>query len=195
MTHQEFIKKYKITDYTISNNILYINYLDLSNNQLKEFVLPENCEINYLDLYNNQLKEFVLPENCEINYLNLFPGEINFVNHLDIANKILSNKLEAKDVFNIFGNVEVKRIAYKYLDKTKLLKLKNYKILDERIDNYKNLMRLLQFDLDNNQFRFLECICPSTNRKYLIETKYKTCLKAKLGSFNLNSNVKFNKEG
>ena len=106
MTHQDFIDKYNIRKYKIVNNIL---------------------EIDDLDLENNQLKELTIPEGCKIDNLNLFPESVNFINYIDIANKILQNKLEAREIFNI-EDIEIKRVAYKYLDKTKLLDLENYRM-------------------------------------------------------------------
>ena len=148
MTHQDFIDKYNIRNYKIVNNILEIDDLDLennqlkeltipegcdidnlylNNNQLKEFTIPKGCDIDNLYLSNNQLKEFTIPEGCKIDNLNLFPESVNFINYIDIANKILQNKLEDREIFNI-EDIEIKRVAYKYLDKTKLLDLENYRM-------------------------------------------------------------------
>ena len=110
-------------------------------------------------------------------------------------NKIRQDKLSAEEVFAI-DNIEHRRIAYEYMDKTKMKKLKNFKVLDEKIDDKGNLMKIVSFNVQNmdEDLIFYNCICPSTKREFFVQTKEKTCEKAKNQSFGISGKVKWTEE-
>ena len=111
-------------------------------------------------------------------------------------NKIRKNELTAEEVFAI-DNIEHRRIAYEFMDKAKMKKLKDYEVLDEvKDDGYGHEMKIVSFKVQNMQtpLIFLNCFCPSTSREYYLGTDKKTCNKAKMGSFGLDKNIKFIKE-
>ena len=58
--------------------------------------------------------------------------------------KIVNDKMNPQDVFKI-KNTELRRIAYEYMDKAKMKKLKDYKVIDKKKDNYGNKMSIIEF--------------------------------------------------
>ena len=108
--------------------------------------------------------------------------------------KIRKGQLTAQEVFSI-DNVEQRRVAYERMDKVKMKDLKDYKILESKLDNQGNAMQVVSFSIDgySNPFKYLNCICPSTKREYFIETKQDTCELAKAKSFGMDEIV-FNEE-
>jgi len=102
-------------------------------------------------------------------------------------NKIRKDKLSVEEVFAI-DNVEHRRIAYEYMDKTKMKQLKDFKILDKvEDDSYDNKMEIWSFTVQemSEPLKFLNCFCPSTKREYFIQTDKKNCWKAKARQFGL----------
>ena len=100
--------------------------------------------------------------------------------------KIRKDQLSADEVFAI-DNIEHRRLAYEFMDKTKMSKLKDFKVLDEQIDEKGNKMRIVSFNVQNmsEDLIFYNCFCPSTKREYYLGTNQKTCKEAKLSSFGL----------
>ena len=98
--------------------------------------------------------------------------------------KIIQDKLTPEEIFAI-DNIEHRRLAYQYMDKLKMKQLKWYKILDEKIDEKWNQMKIVSFNVQNmkDDLIFYNCLCPSTLREYFIQTNQKTCNKAKAMSF------------
>jgi hypothetical protein len=97
--------------------------------------------------------------------------------------KIVEDKLSPQEVFAI-SNTEVRRIAYEYMDKTKMKQLDWYKILDEKKDKYWYDMKIIQFNIDWIwEMKYYNCFCPSTNREYFLWTKANSCEEAKAQSF------------
>ena len=106
--------------------------------------------------------------------------------------KIRKDKLSPDEVFAI-DNVEHRRIAYEYMDKTKMKKLKDYKVLDERLDISGNKERIVSFTVQNMKepLKFLNVICP-TGREYFLGTNQDTCEKAQKALLGLeNEQVEF----
>ncbi len=107
--------------------------------------------------------------------------------------KIRKNELTAEEVFAI-DNIEHRRIAFEKMDKTKMKSLKDFKILDEKIDNKGNPMKILSFTVQNMKepLKFYNCICPSSKREYFIGTNKETCEEAKAGCWGFESGeIKF----
>ena len=101
--------------------------------------------------------------------------------------KIVNDKLNPETIFAI-DNLEHRRIAYEYMDKTKMKSLKDYKILDETIDSYKNPMKIISFTVKGVEkpLKYLNCFCPTTKREYFLGTDENTCNSAKSKSFGFN---------
>ena len=101
--------------------------------------------------------------------------------------KIRKDKLSSEEVFAI-GNLEHRRIAYEYMDKRKMKKLKDFKVLDEDTDDKGNPMKIISFNVQEMEedLIFYNCFCPLTKREYFIQTKHKNCKDAKSMSFGLN---------
>jgi hypothetical protein len=100
--------------------------------------------------------------------------------------KIVEDKMSPQEIFAI-DNLEHRRIAYEFMDKSKMSKLKDYKILDEQIDEKGNPMKIISFNVKgiNEPLKYYQCVCPSTKREYFIGTDQDTCKDAKLKSFGL----------
>jgi hypothetical protein len=80
------------------------------------------------------------------------------------------------------------------MDKSKMLQLPWYKIIDEKIDNQWNPMKIIKFNIEKIwEILLYNCICPSTKREYHLETHSKTCEEAKSMSF-WNKNIIFDLE-
>ena len=116
--------------------------------------------------------------------------------NLEWFNKIRKDELTADEVFAI-DNVEHRRIAYEMMDKTKMSALKDFKVLDEKIDNHGLKMRVVSFNVQNmkEDLLFYNCFCPTTKREYYLGTSEKTCEEAKAQQFGFKANdIKFLKE-
>jgi len=188
----EFARQYGINEKYVSGEQLLVKKLNCSSNPLlKE--LPELPQVEILDCYNNPLLK-KLPALPQVETLDCFNSTVNFADNLEIVNKVLNNNITVEEVFNI-ENIEQRRVVYQLLDKSKILELNNYIVLDETIDQYNNKMKIIRFTVDDYKepFLYLQCICPSTGRKYLLETKQVDCNSAKSASFGL-TNINFNKE-
>ncbi len=99
--------------------------------------------------------------------------------------KIRFDKLKASQIFAI-DNIEHRRIAYFFMDKSKMKELKDFTILDQvSNDGHGYAMQIIEFSVKNLQLKFLNCFCPSTGREYYIGTNKNTCWEAKNNSFGL----------
>ncbi len=125
----------------------------------------------------------------------LYINRVNFKKSL--FNKVRLDKLTAQEVFAL-ENMEQRRIAYQLMDKTKMKKLKDYKVVDKvEKDDYGYPMRIISFQVKgyDTPFKFLNCFCPSEGREYFLETDKDKCVEAKYGSFGLDyKKYKFSKE-
>jgi len=102
--------------------------------------------------------------------------------------KVVGDKLTAQQVFAI-ENTEQRRVAYELMDKLKMKKLKNYEVLDHRDSDEQGKMdEIVQFNVDgfDEPFLYYHCECPTTGRRYFIQTEEKTCSKAKAKSFGVD---------
>ena len=102
--------------------------------------------------------------------------------------KIVNDTMTPDEIFAI-DNVEHRRIAYEFMDKSKMKSLKDFKILDEQIDSKGNSMKIISFTVQNmdEPLKFYNCICPSTGREYFLGTDEETCIAAKNKSFGLEA--------
>ena len=102
--------------------------------------------------------------------------------------KIVNDKMYPEEIFTI-DNLEHRRIAYEFMDKSKMKKLKDFKILDEQIDEKGNQMKIISFNVKGVEepLKYYQCICPSTGREYFIGTNEEICKKAKETSFKLEN--------
>lgn len=111
--------------------------------------------------------------------------------------KVVNDKFTPQEIFAI-DNLEHRRIAYEFMDKTKMKKLKDYKVLDEvKDDGYGNKMKVISFTVKNidEPLKYLNCFCPSTKREYFIGTNHDKCEEAKAQSFGFKSDeIEFIKE-
>ncbi|HCC05020.1 TPA: hypothetical protein DEP58_01780 [Patescibacteria group bacterium] len=107
--------------------------------------------------------------------------------------KIVGDKMSPSEIFAI-DNLEHRRIAYEYMDKTKMKKLKDFKVLDEQTDEKGNPMKIISFTVQNmnKPLKFYNCFCPTTKREYFIGTDKDTCTEAKNASFGLSEVEWFN---
>ena len=98
--------------------------------------------------------------------------------------KIRKDELSPEEIFAI-DNTEHRRVAYEFMDKQKMKQLKDYKILDEKIDSKGNPMKILSFTIQNMKepLKFYNCLCPSSKREYFLQTDKDTCDEAKVGMF------------
>ncbi len=101
--------------------------------------------------------------------------------------KIAKDKLDPETIFAI-DNLEHRRIAYQYMDKAKMKRLKDFTVLDEKIDEKGNKMKIVSFKVASvpEPLKYYECTCPSTGRNYYIGTAKDKCEEAKLASFGLS---------
>jgi len=111
-----------------------------------------------------------------------------------LFNKVRRDELSASQVFSL-KNIEQRRIAYEIMDKAKMKKLKSFKVLDKKTDKYGHEMKIVVFKIKGfeKEFKYLNCICPSTQREYFLETQSNKCQLAKARSFGLEK-VNFIKE-
>ena len=113
----------------------------------------------------------------------------------ELFDAIRKDELSAAEVFSI-ESMEQRRVAYSRMDKSKMEELGGFRILNETTDNYGNRMAIVSFNLDgfDKPFKYLDCICPSTQRRYFLETQKDTCQAAKMASFDLSEVHQFDKE-
>jgi hypothetical protein len=146
-----------------------------------------------LDCSSNQLTK--IPETYS-RFSNLYVfGNLNW-NDIKWINKILGDELTAEEVFAI-DNIEHRRVAFEHMDKLKMKELKDFKVLDEKVDSCGNPMKIVSFTIQKMKepLLFYNCFCPSTKREFFLQTKYKTCEEAKMKSFGLDAKeVEFIKE-
>src|SRR3990167_4307054 len=141
-------------------------YFYCYNNQLTSLEgAPKEVGGNFY-CYNNQLaslkgapKEVGGGFSCSNNQLKEVPdwlGKIKNVyvfrnlnwNNVEWINKILGDKLTAEEVFAI-DNIEHRRVAFEHMDKIKMKKLKDFKVLDEQTDGKGNPMKIVSFTIQN----------------------------------------------
>ena len=108
--------------------------------------------------------------------------------------KIVKDEMSPEEIFAI-DNLEHRRIAYEYMDKSKMKQLKDYKILDEQVDGKGKPMKIISFNVKgiDETLKYYQCIDASTDREYFIGTDCDDCWTAKAKSFGLN-NVNFIEE-
>ena len=102
--------------------------------------------------------------------------------------KIKNDTLTPDEVFAI-DNIEHRRIAYQFMDKSKMKQFKDFTILDEvKDDGHGHPMKIVSFTVQNMKepLLFYNCFCPSTGREYFVGTDKKTCDEAKFSSFGLH---------
>jgi hypothetical protein len=176
----------------IPDTAVFEGYVDLSHNQIK--AIPDNAVFkSWVDLSHNQIKD--IPDTAVFNNeFYLFDHSTSFHDDIKLANKILKGELSFNEIMKI-ENIEQRRIAYEHVDKSKILQEKGLEIIDERIDNYGNIMKIYSLKTDeyDESFYYLYCICPSTGREYMLETREITCDKAKAKSFGYDE-LTFDKE-
>ncbi len=102
--------------------------------------------------------------------------------------KIINNELSPEEILAI-DNIEHRRIARDYMDKSKLEWLDWYEVLDTVDDDWHwNTMRVIQFNHpDAWLIRYYNCFCPTTGREYYIWTEKTKCKEAKDASFKLEN--------
>jgi hypothetical protein len=103
--------------------------------------------------------------------------------------KVVNDKMTPEEIFAI-DNLEHRRIAYQYMDKTKMKSLKDYKVLDEvKDDGHGYPMRLISFSVKQVEkpLKYLNCYCSSTGREYYLGTDADNCWSAKSDSFGLRA--------
>ena len=110
----------------------------------------------------------------------------NLVFNFEWFEKIRKDKLTAEEVFAI-DNIEHRRIAYEFMDKSKMKALKDYKVLDEGIDEKGKPVKIISFNIQNmkEDLIFYNCVDASTGREYFLQTDKKTWKEAKDSSFGL----------
>ena len=185
MTQTEFQERFGgeiINDWLVFSGDLYCYH-----NQLTS--LPEKLNVSgYLDCSHNQLTS--VPNYIKnIKYCYIFQN-LNWNDPVWI-NKILKDELTPDEVFAI-DNIEHRRIAYQYMDKTKMKQLKDYKVLDENTDMNGNKERIVSFTVQNmkESLKFLNVICP-TGREYFLGTDKDKCSEAQKALLGLDSDVEF----
>ena len=101
--------------------------------------------------------------------------------------KIVNDELDPETIFAI-DNLEHRRIAYEYMDKTKMKQLKDFKVLDEQVDEKGNQMKIVSFTVKgvDESLKYYNCFCPSTGREYFVGTDKDKCIEAKAASFGLS---------
>mgnify|MGYP001598413896 CR=1 FL=1 len=109
--------------------------------------------------------------------------------------KIVNDQMTPEEIFAI-DNMEHRRVAYEFMDKTKMKSLKDYKVLDEiKDDSYGYPMKVISFTIKqlDEPLKYLNCFCPSSGREYFLGTDKYNCIDAKAASFGLDK-IKFLKE-
>ena len=75
--------------------------------------------------------------------------------------------------------------------------LKDFKVLDEKIDEKGKQMKILSFTIQKMKepLKFYNCFCPSSGREYFIGTDKNTCQEAKAACWGFGSEeIKFVEE-
>ena len=98
--------------------------------------------------------------------------------------KIRKDELSPEEVFAI-DNQEHRRVAYAFMDKTKMKQLKDFQILDEQTDDKGNPMKPISFKVKNvsEPLKFYQCVCASEPREYFEQTDQDKCWSAKKRMF------------
>ena len=111
---------------------------------------------------------------------------------LEWFNKIRKDELSAEEVFAI-DNQEHRRVAYEYMDKSKLKQLKDFETLDEQKDDKGKTMKIVSFKVQNmdEPLLFYNCVDASSDREYFVQTDEKTCWRAKNKSFGFAEDVEW----
>jgi len=106
--------------------------------------------------------------------------------------KIVNDTLTPDEVFAI-NNAEHRRIAYEFMDKAKMKQLKDYKVLDEAIDNDGNTMKIFSFTVQNMKepLKFYNCIEPTTKREFFLQVNVDKCWEAKKSLIGITDEVEF----
>jgi len=147
---------------------------------------------------NNKKNKWYVNDKCNEWLLEQTGNFIYKINNIEfekkLFDKIRKDTLTAEEVFKL-TNIEQRRIAYEKMNKVKMKSLKNYTIIEAKIDEYKNDMKIISFNIEGfkNPFIYFNCICPSTKREYFLETKSMTCQEAKSKSFGFD-NIIFDQE-
>ena len=120
--------------------------------------------------------------------------ELNFIqggafNDKKLFKGIVKGTLSAEYILTKIENTEQRRIAWELMDKAKIKKLKNLKVLDEQVDGKGKKMKIFTFTVKgfNIPFYIYEGIDASTNRYYHLETDKKDCWSAKAGFVGLKA--------
>ena len=118
-------------------------------------------------------------------------AELHYINGVlfekKLWQKVFKGKLKPQEVFAI-ENTEQRRITYELMDKKKMLKLNDYKVLDEVKDDGKgSSMKIISFTVSgfDKPFVYYNCFCPTTSREYFLQTDKEKCAEAKDASFGL----------
>jgi hypothetical protein len=101
--------------------------------------------------------------------------------------KIVNDQMSPEEIFAI-DNLEHRRIAYEYMDKTKMKQLKDYKVLDHVDDDgHGYQMNIISFTVKGIEepLKYLNCFCSTTGREYYLGTDKDKCWEAKNASFGL----------
>jgi hypothetical protein len=100
--------------------------------------------------------------------------------------KIRKDILSPEEVFAI-DNVEHRRTAYEFMDKSKMKQLKDFKMLDKGTDEKGKDVEVVSFTVQNmtEPLLFYHCVDASTDREYWLQTDKKTWKKAKARQFGL----------
>ena len=111
----------------------------------------------------------------------------------------LFNKIPAMTAEEVLGieNSEIRRVVFEVMNKKKLETLKDFQVLEEiRDDGYGNPMRIIQFShsVFHKPVRMLNVFCASTKREYYLWTERDKCWDAKMISFGLPLEMRFNEE-
>ena len=122
---------------------------------------------------------------------------INGVNfEKKLWNKVVKDQLTVQEVFAL-ENTEQRRIAYEQMDKLKMKQLKDYEVLDHRDKDEQGKMdEVVQFSIKgfNEPFTYYSCECPTTGRRYFLQTNQKNCLNAKASSFGVSADIIWSNE-
>ena len=164
---------------------LYI-YSSISINLAKNLWVTNRKDVKKIWIVTNLCPEWLIKRVSSRNNTQYYIGNTQF--DLEWFNKIRKGKLSAEEVFAI-DNIEHRRVAYEMMDKSKMKELKNYKVLDESIDEKGKPVKIISFNVQNmnEDLIFYNCVDASTDREYFLQTEKKTWKKAKDASFGLEN--------
>ena len=149
----------------------------------------ENCKIKQW-IITEKSSNFIIDKNPKNAIYRLNNIEFNREWFLKIKN----DTLQPDKVFAI-DNAEHRRIAYEFMDKSKMKSLKDYKILNKTKDSKGNDCKIISFTVQNMKtpLLFYNVLCPSTKREYFLQVDIKTCIEAKNRLFG-KENIEFTEE-